>query len=66
MERKPIRKQVEKILELHITDEGWADVWQAAEVQGKMTGSRTNKILLVLCEAIEQLQHDKISTESTS
>ena len=55
----PIRKQVEGILGLHITDNNWNDIWQAAESQGKMTGSRTNKILMFLCEAVEKLQNEK-------
>ena len=53
-----IRKTVEGILELHISDNNWKDVWQASEVQGKMTGSRTNQILRVLCEAVEKLQNE--------
>ena len=54
-----IRKQVEGILQLHITGDNWKDTWQAAEQQGKMTGSRTNKILMFLCEAVEKLQNAK-------
>lgn len=56
MSSLPVRKQVEGILGLHISGDNWADVWQAAEVQGKMTGSRTNQILRVLCEAVEKLE----------
>lgn len=55
-----IRKQVESILELHITD--WDDTWQAAEVQGKMTGAKTNKILKIVCQAIEQIQDNQDET----
>lgn len=51
----PIKKQVEGILGLHIEND-WADVWRAAEQQGKMTGSRTNQILRVICEKIDQLE----------
>lgn len=51
-----IRKQIEKILELHIDGDNWDDVWRAAETQGKMTGSRTNKMIMYLCQAVEQLQ----------
>lgn len=51
-----IRKQVEGILQLHITGDNWRDTWQAAEQQGKMTGSRTNQILRILCEKIEKLE----------
>lgn len=56
MNDKPIRKQVEGILGLHIADDNWADVWRGAEVQGKMTGSRTNQILRILCEKVEYLE----------
>lgn len=60
----PVRKQIEAILQLHITDDNWHDIWKAAEIQGKMTGSRTNQILRVLCEAVERLEKrhdDKVS-----
>ena len=53
-----IRQLVEGILQLHITGDNWKDTWQASEVQGKMTGSRTNQILRVLCEAVEKLQNE--------
>lgn len=49
-----IKNIVEKILELHITD--WDDTWKAAEIQGKMTGSRTNLILKELCKKVEELE----------
>lgn len=52
-----LKKTVENILQLHITD--WDDTWLAAEQQGKMTGSRTNKIILELCKAVETLQDEK-------
>jgi hypothetical protein len=58
METKTIRRQIEGILGLHIADNSWQDVWEAAESQGKMTGSRTNKILRILCEATERLQDE--------
>lgn len=59
-----IRKVVESILELHITD--WDDTWLAAEQQGKMTGAKTNKILREVCKIIEELQkeQDEIPMES--
>ncbi len=57
MNNDTLRKKVERILDLHITD--WDDTWIAAESQGKMTGSRTNKILMALCEAVERLESEK-------
>ncbi len=58
---KPIRKQVEGILQLHIYGENWLDVWTASEIQGKLTGSRTNQILRILCEKVEEFekQHEE-------
>lgn len=52
-----IRKEIEAILELKITD--WSDVFRAAEVQGKLTGARINKIIRVLCEKVEQLEKNE-------
>ena len=59
-----IRKEVEKILELHITE--WSDTWRASEQQGKLTNSRTNLILLKLCEAMEELQNEKVLPKKSS
>lgn len=58
-----IRKEVEGILELHLGENGWKDTFHAAEVQGKLTGSRTNKIIRILCEKVEELENE-ISSQS--
>ena len=63
MSNLPIRRQVEGILQLHIDGENWLDTWTAAEVQGKMTGSRTNQILRILCEKIEALEKSHAKSE---
>ena len=56
MKTKKLRKQIEGILQLHIDGDNWLDTWNAAEAQGKMTGSRTNQILRLLCEKVEYLE----------
>lgn len=50
-----IKRIVSGILGFHIGNE-WDDVWRAAEIQGKLTGAKTNLILLELCKKVEQLE----------
>lgn len=60
-----LRKEISTILGLFISDYGWADAFKAAEIQGKLTNARTNKILLALCEHMEELENEKLKTKPT-
>lgn len=60
-----IRKEISNILGFYIGEDSWEDVWRASEIQGKMTGSRTNQILRILCERVEKLENEQVPVQSS-
>ena len=62
-----LRQEVSKILGLFIDDYGWEDAFKAADIQGKLTNARTNKILLAICKRLdEQEQPTKSKTPKSA
>ncbi len=54
MEKKSIKKFVSGVLGFAVQD--WDSSWHDADVQGKLTASHTNRIILEICKRIEAME----------
>lgn len=55
---KLLREDISRVVKLHIAEDGWRDVFMAADVQGKLK-SNIHDIVRILCEHVDALENGK-------